>query len=106
MEDKLRKLREAMEVLLKLDVDFTIKRLEILCVVAEKGPITSAEISDMVGLFPANTGRHLRNLAVDHNGVEGLGLIKIDYQDGDYRSKYATITTKGTKVLDKVLSSL
>jgi DNA-binding MarR family transcriptional regulator len=103
---KLDRLRETLEAVLEADQEFPVRRLQILLYVASKGPVTSSEISDILKLYPANTGAHLKSLATEHNGKEGLGLIEIGFQGNDYRSKYAKITLKGEKFLKKLTDTL
>ena len=103
---KLDRLRETLSFVLEEDPEFPVRRLQVLLYVSTKGPVTSSEISDILKLFQANTGAHLKALATEHNGVKGHGFIEIGFQGNDYRSKYAKLTPKGEKFLKKLTDSL
>ena len=106
MSAKLDRLREVLSQVLEEDQEFPVRRLQILLLISEKGPITSTEISESLGLFKARTGKHLQALAVSHNGEQGYGMIEIDFMGGDYRSKYAKLTPKGERFIKRLTEAL
>ncbi len=106
-ETKLEHLKSFFSELRDVDSDFTPQAVELLLWVALANESQSmTELAKKCGYTLSGVSKTVVRLGEKINGVEGLGLVRSDYDAGNYRQKIIRLTPKGERFIERLISYL
>ena len=85
-----------------VESEFPPQSIKILLLVAKTDRAMLVDIARLVGLTPGAVSRNMQKLAVNFNGVTGLGFLEVNFVEGNYRQKEAKLTPKGERFVQKL----
>ncbi|MEG3764910.1 hypothetical protein [Alteromonas sp. 14N.309.X.WAT.G.H12] len=94
-------------LLRKYHPDFPPNGFAVFLQIASNEGLSSTGLVERLGIPKATISRNLRMLGdrvSPHK--DGLGLIKLEHDENDYRVRRAYLTDKGKRFLERVLQAL
>jgi len=105
--DQLGRMQEVMEYLREIDADMTVLTLQALLLVAERPGISMLDVMAKLGVASSTTSRIMSRLGKYGSlGKDGLNLLETAEWPQDRRIKTATLTSRGKRVVERILEKL
>lgn len=98
-----RKLTDVLDAFRQINQDVTANQIIAFLTIAVRPGITQRELIEATGLADGTVSRLVAVLS-DRGvqGREGLGLIEIGMQAGDYRTRHQSLSPKGKRLFASV----
>ena len=106
-ERQLRKLKNCVEELRKIEEEMPAQRLVVLLTIAIREGITYKEVQEETGLANSTVSRNISAMSkINRHGKPGTNLVEAYQEESGYRRKLLYLTPKGKRLVHSLIHNI